>query len=111
MACGRQKQSWPGQALLVLYCPMMNRPPRVLMTVHSASANTQRRPYQRARAISAPATTVMTPLYQVLNRLPRSQPSTPTLVGGGGRAPVIRLAVSGWAAIIYRAVGAPMRQL
>ena len=84
---GRQKQFCPGQAASVLYCPMTIRPPSTLMTVQSASTIIQRSPNQRASSSSASVTPVSSELYQVLNRLARSQPAMPVSNAGGPKSP------------------------
>ena len=83
-SCGRQKQFCPGQACSVLYWPMMSSPPRVLITVKSASTANQRRPYHSAQPAIAPTTAVSAVLNQELNRLARSHPTRPVSERGGG---------------------------
>ena len=84
--CGLQKQFCPGQAFSVLYCPMMKRPPRSPMTAQFAVPNTQPAPNHSAKPIAMTDATVSAPLYQLPNRLPRTHPAAPTLMGGGGSA-------------------------
>ena len=67
--CGLQKQFWPGHAASVLYCPMMNWPPSVPMTVQSASPKIHVKENHAPHTTTASDTTVIAALYHVPNRL------------------------------------------
>ena len=68
---------------------MSSSPPRVETTEKSASINSQRKPYHRAKNTSTPTTTVRAELYQVLNRLAWSHPTNPVSRRGGGKVAAV----------------------